>query len=138
MSQARRTILAGVTLGALVTGWALVMGVTGWAFDPSLSALFALVVAFELVVLVVLLRSTAGENGFVQQLRAGTLAAVVAAPIVFAQSMFFTAVLFPDYFAAHPEQGSSLEQALAGVIGTIGTGVVASAVIGALARKRAA
>ena len=52
MSQGRRIGVAGVTIGALVTAWALFMGVTGWAFDPVLGALFALVILFEIVVLV--------------------------------------------------------------------------------------
>lgn len=135
MSQGRRAVLAGVALGALVTGWALVMGVTGWAFDETLSALFALVVVFELVVLVLLLRATAAENRFLAQVRIGTLAAAVAAPIVFAQSLAFTTLLYPEYVAAHPESGGPLAQALAGVAGTIGTGVVGSALIGALVRR---
>ncbi len=136
MSQGRRAVLAGVALGALVTGWALVMGVTGWAFDETLSALFALVVVFELVVLVLLLRATAAENRFLAQVRIGTLAAAgVAAPVVFAQSLAFTTLLYPEYVAAHPESGGPLAQALAGVAGTIGTGVVGSALIGALVRK---
>lgn len=136
MSQSRRIVIAGVTIGALVTVWALVMGITGWAFDPVLDALFALVVLFEIVVLVVLLRSTAGENAYLAQLRTGSLAALIAGPIVFAQSLLFTSVLFADYFAAHPEAGSSLEQALSGVVGTIGTGIVTSAVTAIFARKR--
>jgi hypothetical protein len=127
---------AGVAIGALVTAWALVMGVTGWVFDPVLSGLFGLVVVFEIAVLVVLLRATAAENGFARQVGAGTAASLVAAPIVLAQSLVFTTVLFPTYLAAHPEAGSALEQALSGVVGTVGTGVVASAVIGAFARKR--
>jgi hypothetical protein len=94
------------------------------------------VVLYQIVVLVVLLRSTAKENGFLAQVRAGTLASLVAAPIVFAQSLVFTTLLYPDYFAAHPEQGSSTAQAMAGVVGTIGTGLVMSALIGAFARKR--
>lgn len=137
MSQTRRIVVAGIVLGALVTAWALVMGATGWIFDPALSALFGLVVVYEIVVLVVLLRSTAAENGWVAQVRAGTLAAVVASPIVFAQSLVFTTVLHPEFVSAHPEQGTALEQALAGVIGTIASGVLASAIIGAFARKRA-
>ena len=132
----RRAVIAGGVLGALVTVWALVMGVTGWAFDPTTAPLFALVVPFEIVVLAVLLRATASENAFRAQLGTGTVAALTAAPIVFAQSLVFTGVLYADWFVAHPESGTPLAQALAGVVGTITTGVVASALIGAFVRKK--
>jgi hypothetical protein len=136
MSQGRRIVIAGVAIGGLVTAWSLFMGLTGFAFDPATAPIFALVVLYEIIVLVVLLRSTAKENGFIAQVRAGSLAAVIAAPIVFVQSLVFTSVLFADYFAAHPEEGSSFVQAMSGVIGTIGTGIVTSAITAVFARKR--
>lgn len=127
--QTRRIVIAGLSLGAFVTAWALFMGVTGWAFDPALAPIFGLVIVFQIGMLIVLLRSTAAENGFVAQLKTGTLASLVATPIVFLQSLLFSIVLFPTP-SAHP-----LPDAMAGVMGTLGTGVVVSAIAGAFLRK---
>ncbi|MFO0685559.1 MAG: hypothetical protein U0234_26095 [Sandaracinus sp.] len=134
----RSIVVAGVVIGLLVTAWALVMGLTGWAFDPATAPRFALVVVLQLVVLGALLRATAVENGLVAQVRTGTLASAVATPIVFAQSLAFTLLWFPEPVAAQPENGGPLAQALAGVLGTLGTGLVGSMLLGAVLRKRGA
>jgi len=130
-------VIAGVSIGALVTAWALLMGVTGWVVDPDRAPLFGLVVVYELVVLAVLLRSTQHANAWRRQVATGTLAGLVAAPIVLAQSLAFTTVLFPEVLAAQPERGTAIEQALAGAIGTVTTAVIGSAILGALWRRRA-
>lgn len=125
-----------MSIGALVTAWALVMGVTGWVVDPDRAPLFGLVAVYELVVLAVLLRSTRHTAGWRRQVAIGSLAGLVAAPIVVAQSLAFTTVLFPEVLAAEPERGTAIEQALAGAIGTIVTAVIGSAILGALWRRR--
>lgn len=158
----RAALGAGVVLGLLVAAWTLVMGVTGWYRDPALQAAFFFVVVIQVACLVVLLRATAAEHAYRAQLALGTLASVVAAPIVLAQSLVFTTVLFPSYFddlrASHeamlraagtPEAeitarvaeaaeaaGTPLSNALTGAVATIVTGVVVSAIAAAFARKR--
>ncbi len=132
----RAPLLAGVTLGALVMGWSAVMMATGWLFDPATSGRFALVVGIELVTLLALLRSTSRENGYRAQVGTGTLASAIGALVVGAQSLVLTGLVFPAAIAAHPELGSPLAQALSGAAGTLVTGVVASALFGAVLRRR--
>lgn len=135
-TSAKKAVVAGLVLGALVAAWTFTMGLTGWYRDPALSAAFFLVVPIEVAVLVVLLRRTAPENGFRAQLGLGSLASVVASPIVFAQSMLFTTVAFPTYFADTGDPGTPVSNAATGAIATIVTGVIVSAITGAIVRKR--
>lgn len=117
--------------------------------------------SLQIVLLVLGLRSTAGENGYGKQVLSGTLASLLAAVLVFGGSILFTTVVFPSYFeeirAVHtsmleqagksPEEVKAqveamsatqtpLLQALFGAIGTVVTGLVSSLVIAAFARKR--
>lgn len=152
---------AGVVLGVLCVFWMFVMGFTGWYKDPALLNLFFLVILIELGVLVWGLRQTAAERNYFGQVLAGLAIAGVASVIIFAGSMLFTSVLFPNYFdemrvlqaaqlkaagmpedqiraaldAARPLQ-TPLVNALSGVVGTMLTGLVASLVIAIFARKR--
>jgi hypothetical protein len=161
-SGVRSAVLAGVVLGLAVAAWTLVMGLTGWYRDPALQAAFFLVVVIQIAVLVVLLRRTAADHRYGAQVGLGSLASVVAAPIVFAQSIVFTTIFFPTYFddlrasheailraeglaeteiaarvaAAAEAQGTSVSNALTGAIATIVTGVVVSAITAAFVRKR--
>lgn len=158
----RAAALHGVALGLAVAGWTLVMGATGWYRDPALQAAFFLVVVIQIAVLVMLLRRTAKDHGYRGQVALGTLASAIAAPIVFAQSLAFTTLLFPTYFddlrasheallrssgvpeaeiamrvaAAAEANGSSMSNALTGAVATIITGVVVSAVTAAFVRTR--
>ena len=158
MSQTLRT---GLWIGALCVAWTFVMGFTGWYKDPALVNAFFLVILVEVALLVVGLRKTAATQGYGRQVLTGTLMAVVAAAIIFCGSLLFTTVAFPSYFqdvrAAQEEmlraagktpaeieaavQAASagqtpLANALAGVVGTVVTGLVASLVIAAFFRKR--
>jgi hypothetical protein len=158
----RSAAAAGVVLGGLVAVWTFVMGFSGMYRDPVLQAAFFLVVVIQIVVLVVLLRRTGPEHGYGAQVGLGTLASVVASPIVFGQSMLFTTVVFPTYFAdlsasyeaslreagvpdaeigplvadAAAAAGTSVSNALTGAVATIITGVVVSAITAAFVRKR--
>ena len=158
------TILkAGVVLGLLCTAWSYVVGFMGWYKDPTLQALFWLVLIIEIAVLIWGLRQTAAQGrAYGAQVGAGTLMSLVGAVIIFIGSYAFTAVVFPEYFGelrvigeqTFREQGlseseiaSRLEQtaamqtpfmsALIGAISTVITGVLASLVIAAFARKKA-
>jgi len=156
-----QTLKTGLWIGALCVAWTFVMGVTGWYKDPALVNAFFLVILLEVALLVVGLRKTAATQGYGRQVLTGTLMAVVAAAIIFCGSLLFTTVAFPSYFqdvrAAQEEmlraagktpaeieaavQAASagqtpLANALAGVVGTVVTGLVASLVIAAFFRKR--
>ena len=157
------TVRTGVVLGALVVAWTFVMGLTGWYKDPALLNLFFLVVLLEILAIYYALRQTAAVNPYGQQLVTGTTVAAVAAVIIFLGSLLFTTVAFPDYFQELQRSGRELFQrqglteeeiarrleqaaawqtpvmnALQGVIGTLATGVVTSAIFATWLRKRTA
>ena len=157
------TIRAGVVLGVLVVAWTFLMGVTGWYKDPVLLKLFWIVVLIQIGVLLWALTKTAGENGFARQVFSGMLISAVASIFIFAGSLIFTTVAFPNYFAelstvqeemlrkagrSDAEIRTALEaaaagatpmaQAIAGVIGTVFTGIFASAMIAVFHRRRVA
>ena len=156
------TIRAGIVLGVLVVAWTFVMGLTGWYKDLVLLNLFWIVVLIQIAVLLWALMKTASVNGYARQVLSGTLISVVASVLIFAGSLVFTMVAFPDYFAemtaAHGEAlrkagrtepeiqtelglaaagATPMSQAIAGVIGTVLTGIFASAMIAVFHRRRA-
>jgi hypothetical protein len=153
---------AGLLIGILCAAWTFVMGFTGWYRDPAMVKAFYLVVAIEVGGLVWGLRRTAAEGRtYGAQIVAGTLMAVVAGAVIVVSSLTFTTVAFPDYFdrieAVHREQlaadGRSADEieravqdarltatpmahAMAGFVGTLITGILASAVIALFVRAR--
>lgn len=158
MNQILKT---GVWIGALCVAWMFVMGFTGWYKDPALVNLFFLVILFEVVLLFVGLRATAASQVYGQQVVTGTLMSVVAAVIIFCGSLLFTTVAFPSYFAdlravheqmlraegkpqaeidaalqAAAEGQTPLANAMAGALGTVVTGGLASAAIAIVLRRR--
>jgi Protein of unknown function (DUF4199) len=152
----------GLTIGVLCGAWMFVLGATGWYLDPVLSALFFVVVLIEIGGLIWGLRKTAAEGkNYRGQLVAGTLMAVVAGVVIIVCSLIFTMVAFPDYAEARlaleraslQAQGTSQEeiatilsdreaaltpmsQALEGFMGTLVTGILASAVIAIFIRAK--
>ena len=84
------------------------------------------------------LRQTAREEGrnYSQQIVAGTMMAVIAGVVIVVASLAFIAV-FPDAMdaprAADPS-ATPMSQALSGFIGTLITGILASAVIAIVVR----
>jgi hypothetical protein len=145
----------GLLIGLLCSAWMFVMGFTGWYKDPSLSSLFFFVIAIEVAGLVLGLRRTAAMGrAYGRQVLAGTMMAIVAGVIIIASSLIFTTVAFPDYLtevqkssrASLQERGMSeadiaaalqanaasatpMAQAESGFIGTLVTGILASALI---------
>jgi hypothetical protein len=160
----KRIVLPGLVLGALVVVWTFVMGLTGWYKHPALLNLFWVVIPMEIAVLVWGLRETAKDGrGYGRQVLAGTAMAAVAAPLCFAGSLVFTTVAFPRYFeelrqvqeemlrsqglpaekiaeavAEAAKSQSSMGNAIAGAVGTLVTGLVASAVIAIWVRAKPA
>jgi TM2 domain-containing membrane protein YozV len=153
---------AGLLIGVLCGAWTFVMGLTGWFKDPVLLRLFFVVILIEIAGLVWGLRQTAAEGRtYGGQIVAGTMMAIIAGVIVIASSLLFTTVVFPDYFnemqSAYrtilQQQGKSeaeiaqllrnemsgqtpMSQAMAGFLGTLVTGIVASAIIAIWVRSK--
>ena len=155
---------AGLLIGILCAVWTFVMGFTGWYKDPAMLNAFFVVIAIEIGGLIWgLLRTAAEGRGYGAQVLAGTMMSVIAGIIVVCASLLFTLVAFPDYFkeieaaqrqvleaqgrtAAEIEaavRGNSpaatpMRQAMAGFMGTLVTGILASAIIAIVVRRRGA
>ena len=154
-------IRAGVLLGVLCVFWTFVMGFTGWYKDPVMLNLFFLVILLEVGIVIWALRKTAASATWGGQVVNGLVLSLVASVIIFAGSLFFTTVAFPDYFtelqsaqtqmlktqglseadikmqmAAAAALQTPFMNALTGVIGTVVTGVVVAAIAGAFLRKK--
>ena len=153
---------AGLLIGVLCSVWTFVMGFTGWYKDPALANVFFAVILIEIGGLIWGLRRTAAQGrAYGGQILAGTMMAVVAGVIIIASSLVFTTIVFPDYFnevertyrATLQQQGKSeaditaavqasaasgtpMAQAMGGFVGTLVTGIVASAVIAIFVRRR--
>jgi hypothetical protein len=146
---------AGVLIGVLCAVWTFVMGFTGWYRDPVLNYAFFVVILIEIGGLIWGLRQTAAQGRtYGGQVLAGTMMAIIAGVIVIGSSLLFTMVAFPDYFReleamqrqmlagegkspaeidaavqASAAIATPMAQAMSGFIGTLITGIVASAVI---------
>jgi len=154
-------IRAGVLLGVLCVMWTFVMGFTGWYKDPVMLNLFFLVIPLEIGIVVWALRKTAAGATWGGQIVNGLVLSVVASVIIFAGSLLFTTVAFPNYFndiqaaqtemlkaagmaeadirtqvAASAAMQTPFMNAISGVIGTVVTGVVVAAIAGAFWRKK--
>ena len=153
---------AGVLIGIFCSAWTFIMGFTGWYKNPAANVVFiSVAMAIEIVVLTWGLRRTAAQRAYGGQILAGTMMAIVGGVIIIASSLLFTTVVFPTYFtdieqayrAALQNQGKSdteiaaaiqataasatpMAQAMSGFIGTLVTGIVASAIIGIFVRRR--
>lgn len=124
---------AGLLIGGLCAAWMFVVGFAGWYKDRTTSWLFFLVVAIEIGGLLWGLRQTAREGrSYNQQVVAGTMMAIIAGVVLIAASLVFTMVVFPDAMesirAVEPS-ATPMSQALNGFIGTLVTGILASAAI---------
>ena len=154
----------GLGIGIACAVWTFVMGLTGWYKDPALRNLFFLVVLFEIAGLIWGLCQTAAEGRtYGGQVVAGTLMSIVAGVVIVASSVVFTTVAYPSYFQdlealqrqSLAEQGkpaaeidatleasrpgaTPMANAMQGFIGTLVTGILASAVIAIPVRARRA
>ena len=154
---------AGLLIGLLCGAWTFVMGFTGWYKDPALAnGLFiGVAMAIEIGGLIWGLRKTAAlGRAYGGQILAGTMMAIVAGVIIIAASLLFTTVVFPNYFsdielayrAVLQKQGKTdsetaaaiqasaasatpMAQAMSGFVGTLVTGIVASAIIAIFIRR---
>ncbi len=157
-------VKAGLVLGVLVEIWTYLMGFTGWYRDPQLMNLFWVVIALQIAVLMWALKRTAAEGrGYGGQVGAGTLISLIGGVFVIVGSLIFTMFVFPNYFtelAAIQEQAlrtagrsdaeikqvmdmtaktsTPMVQACLGFLGTLVTGIVVSAIIGAFVKAKKA
>ena len=154
-------IRAGVLLGVLCVIWTFVMGFSGWYKDPVMLNLFFLVILLEIGIVIWALRKTAPAAAWGGQILNGLVLSLVASAIIFAGSLAFTTVAYPNYFteiqavqaemlksagmseaeiktqlAAAAGMQTPLMNALTGVIGTVVTGVLVAAIAGAFWRKK--
>jgi hypothetical protein len=154
---------AGLLIGVLCGIWTFVMGVTGWYKDPVMAAWMFLppVILIEMAGLYWGLRKTAAQGrGYAGQVVAGTLMATVAGVIIIGSSLLFTMVAFPNYFdeiqamqrdmltaagrpasdieaelQASAAMATPMAQAMSGFVGTLITGILASALIAIRVRR---
>jgi hypothetical protein len=153
---------AGLLIGVGCAIWTFVMGATGWYKDPSMARLFYVVILFEIIGLWWGLRQTAAEGrGYGSQVVAGTLISIVAGVVVIISSLLFTTVIYTDYLSGLEsldrqllaQQGKSaaeidaevgrtlqfytpMNYAIGGFMGTLITGIIASAIIAFWVRSR--
>ncbi len=155
-------LAAGLLIGILSAIWTFVMGVTGWYKDPVMMRWFFVVIAIEVGGLIWGLRRTAAEGrSYGGQVIAGTMMATIAGVVVICSSLLFTTVVYTDYFAeieamnvtllrergvpeaeiareimASRASNTPMGQALLGFMGTLITGIVASALLAIGIRRR--
>lgn len=154
--------LFGIYTGLAVAFWTYVIGFTGWYKDPVMINLFWLVVIFQIVFLFYGLK-IAGADGkpYTKLIKDGLVITIVAGIIIFASSLLFTTFVFPEYFNEMQEihrhrlreAGKSEAEivklieiasksqtpfinAMSGFIGTFLTGLLGSAIIAAILRKK--
>jgi hypothetical protein len=126
---------AGLLIGVLCGLWTFVMGFTGWYKDPAMLTAFFVVVPLEVGGLIWGLRKTAAEGRtFSGQVVAGTMMSVVAGVIIICASLLFTLVAFPDYRNHRDTASTPMGEALSGFMGTLVTGIIASAIIAIFVR----
>ncbi|KAF0242017.1 MAG: hypothetical protein FD180_4160 [Planctomycetota bacterium] len=157
----KKSLFPGIILAVLLASWMYVIGYMGWYKDPKMVFMFWFVILIQIVVLTFVIKRAAKEGaGFAGKFVKGAGTSVVAAPLVFLNSLLFTQVVFPKYFdeiramqesllrtQGIPEAqivetlkaAAAMEnpylQATFGAIGTIVTGIVVSLIASALVKK---
>jgi uncharacterized integral membrane protein len=105
----KSAIQAGVILGLLVLVWTLIHGFTGWYKDPGMSWTFWMVIPFQIILLVWMLKNTKKQGfGYGQQVMAGLVMSVVAGAIIFVGSWLITTAGVPHLLrgrARHVRKG---------------------------------
>ena len=146
---------AGLLIGVLCGVWTFVMGFTGWYKDPTMTNAFFVVILIEIGGLYWGLKRTAAEGrSYGGQVIAGTMMAAIAGIVIVASSLLFTTLAFPDHLSemeaaqrqmlaaggkspsevdadmqASAAMRTPMAQAMTGFVGTLLTGIIASAVI---------
>jgi hypothetical protein len=138
----------------MVVVWILLHGITGWYKDPGMSWTFWMVIPFQVILLVWMLKNTKKQGfGYGQQVMAGVVMSLVAGAIIFVGTWLITSMVFPTYYAdvqamtdkiramqgkppgtaaAMTAMGSSMKAFL----GTVCTGVIVSLIAAGLIRDK--
>ena len=151
-----------VALAVAVALVSILIAVTGLHTNPMVSGLVSIVVFVLFTVAAVLwvLKQTAADNGYGRQLLNGLLLGVVSGVLIFVFSWLILTVLFPDYLGesqdamvfmlensglpeaqlnaqiAKVEAATPTSNAFSGMIGTIITSLVVSAIVAIFFRKK--
>jgi hypothetical protein len=150
----KSAVQAGAILGVMVVVWTLLHGMTGWYKDPGMSWTFWMVVPFQVILLVWMLKNTKKQGfGYGQQVMAGVVMSLVAGAIIFAGTWLVTTMVFPTYYAdvqammdkvraangKPPGTGapmSAMGSSMAAFLGTVCTGLVVSVIAAVLIRDK--
>jgi hypothetical protein len=147
----------GITIGILCAIWQIFMAVSGWMTNPRMFSLFYFVIVIEIACLIWGLKQTASTHGYGAQLATGAGMSLVAGVFLFLFSLLLTIVIFPNLVAevtamqvsvlreaGRPEPDISAFVALQkpvimaaqGLVGTVITGVAATALIAIFLRSK--
>lgn len=158
------TIQAGIVLGLAAEIWTLLFLSLGLHTNPVTLLLFYLVIVIQGGVLFWGLRMTARQGKtYGAQVVAGLIMSGIGAVIIFVGSFVLTSYVFPDYFVeleegirttlsaqgipdadiqtqldAMASSNTPIQNAINGVIGTIGTGLVLSLIIAIFVKAKPA
>ena len=123
-------VRGALALGAAVAVWQVVAAAT----IPGSALFVPVAIGLQLVVTVLVLRSTAPLQGYGAQVATGSLVGALASIPIAATSLLVSIVLFPglgDDIGATPAAGAT-----AGATGTLLTGVFLSVLLAAVLRRR--
>ena len=158
----RASLIAAGVLFSVIMVITVLFATTGLNTKPGADAWFVPVaIGVQLAVLLGLLQSTAGQNGYGGQVKVGVISTAVAAALILAGSYLLTAVVFPGFYpdaiaaertrleangltageveaaVAEYEKGRTpAEGAVAGAVGTAATGIAMTLAMAAFIRKR--
>lgn len=155
-------ILPALLLAGLTGMWSVIFVLAKWHQTSETQAAFFFVILIQLgVMLWGLIKSNDGEKTFVEQFLVGLVISLLASVLIFCISMVLNMYAFPNYFTEvkvamenslkaqnlKPEEIAAamkaaepsftpIAAAMGGMIGTIFTGVVFSAIISAFFSKK--
>lgn len=152
----------GLTLGGIVAAVTLVFALAGWHQRMEASVAFLVIAILANILTVVMcLRAQAATSSWGQQVVNGLTLGAVASVVIFLTSWLLTTAVFPEYFAemaegyrdayeamglsegevdemvANTAATSPVWSAFSGVLGTMSTSLVVSAIAGFWIRKKA-
>jgi len=159
----KSAVQAGLILGITVVVWTALHAALGWYKDPGMSWTFWMVIPFELILVVFMLKNTKKQGfRYGQQVAAGLVMSLVGGAIIFVGCYVLTTMVFPTYYADvrgmyekvmiakgwTPEQiGAAMEKqksmmtpmgsSMMGFIGTTVTGLIVALIASVLIRNRA-
>ena len=158
----KSAVQAGLILGITVVVWTALHAALGWYKDPGMSWTFWMVIPFELILVVFMLKNTKKQGfGYGKQVMAGIVMSLVAAAIVFVGSYLIVPAVFPTYFqdlramsekvwtaqglppdqvqarlAKEASMYTAMGSATLGFIGTLCTGLIVSLIASGLIRSK--